>query len=186
VPIFLAGRRFVRKRHAAHSFRRESGCLQRLRQSVAARRCGVHARVLAIAVMQGAAWVLALQALSYSVSDATRRRKCIASVSVATGMHEASETLSRSFALRHHNQMQANAVPQRAAWVLVLRPLNYRASDAVPMGGRRRNSGASVSGTNWAHGASETLSRSLALRHHDQMQANAVSKSACGCWCRGR
>ena len=29
-----------------------------------------------------------------------------------------------------HDQMQANAVSQRAAWVLVPRPLNYRVSDA--------------------------------------------------------
>ena len=30
----------------------------------------------------------------------------------------------------HHDQMHANAVSQRAAWVLVPRPLSYSASDA--------------------------------------------------------
>ena len=59
--------------------------------------------------------------------------------------------------MRHHAWMQANAVSQRAAWVLLPRPLNYRLSDAVSMGGRRRNGGASVSGVDRGHEASETL-----------------------------
>ena len=80
--------------------------------------------------------------------------------------------------MRHHAWMQANAVSQRAAWVLVPRPLNYRLSDAVSMGGRRRNGGASVSGADWVHKAPGTLSSSLAMRHHAWMLAIAVSQRA--------
>ena len=80
--------------------------------------------------------------------------------------------------MRHHARMQANAVSQRAAWVLLPRPLNYRLSDAVSMGGRRRNDGASVSGANWMHEASGAVSRSLARRHHAWMLAIAVSQRA--------
>jgi len=58
-----------------------------------------------------------------------RRRKSSAPVLGADGVHEASETLRSSFALRHHDQMQANALSQRAAWVLVLRPLNFSTSN---------------------------------------------------------
>ena len=76
--------------------------------------------------------------------------------------------------MHHHAWMQANAVSQRAVWVLVPRSLNYRVSDAVSMGGRRRSGGASVSGANWMHEASEILSSSFTLRHHAWMQANAV------------
>ena len=101
-----------------------------------------------------------------------------ASVSGTNRGHEASEALSSSFALWHHDQMQANAVSQRAAWVLVPRPLNCRLSDAVSMGGGRKNAGASVSGAYWVHEAPQTLSSCLALRHHDQMQANAVWQRA--------
>jgi hypothetical protein len=46
----------------------------------------------------------------------------------------------------HHDQMQANAVSQKAAWVLVPRPLNCRVSDAVSMHVAARNGGASVQG----------------------------------------
>jgi len=77
--------------------------------------------------------------------------------------------------------MQANAVSQRAAWVLVLRPLlplNYRLSDAVSAHVAPRNGGASVSGANWMYEASEILSRSLTLRHHAWMLAIAVSQRA--------
>ena len=80
--------------------------------------------------------------------------------------------------MRHHAWMQANAVWQRAAWVLLPRPLNYRLSNAVSMGGRRRNGGAPVSGANWMYEASEILSRSLTLRHHAWMLAIAVSQRA--------
>jgi hypothetical protein len=93
-------------------------------------------------------------------------------------VHEAPQTLSSSLALRHHDQMQADAVSQRAAWVLVPRPLNCRLSDAVSMGGGRKNGGASVSGAYWVHEAPETISSCLALQHHDQMQADAVSQRA--------
>jgi hypothetical protein len=78
----------------------------------------------------------------------------------------------------HHDQMQANAVSQRAAWVLVPRPLNCRLSDAVSTHVAPRNGGAPVSGANWVHDASGTLSSSCALRYNDQMQANAVSLRA--------
>ena len=80
--------------------------------------------------------------------------------------------------MRHHAWMQANAVSQRAAWVLLPRPLNYRLSNAVSMGGRRRNGGTSVSAANGVHEASETLSGSFAQRHHARMLANAVSQRA--------
>jgi len=59
--------------------------------------------------------------------------------------------------------MQANAVSQRAAWVLVPLPLNYRVSDAVSTHVVRRNGGASVSGADGAFKASEAPSSSLAL-----------------------
>jgi hypothetical protein len=55
-----------------------------------------------------------------------RRRKSIAPVSEATGVLAAYGTLSRSLAVYRHDQVQANAVSQRAVWVLVPRPLNYR------------------------------------------------------------
>ena len=74
--------------------------------------------------------------------------------------------------------MLANAVSQRAAWVQVPRPLMYRLSDAVSMGGRRRNGGTSVSAADGVHEASETLSGSFALRRHAWMLVNAVSQRA--------
>ena len=78
----------------------------------------------------------------------------------------------------HHAWMQANAVSQRAAWVLVARPLNYRLSDAVSTHVAPGNGGASDSAAHGAHEASETPSSSLALRHNDQVQANVVSQRA--------
>jgi hypothetical protein len=129
--------------------------------------------MLANAVSQRAAWVLVPRSLIYRVSDAVSAhvapRNGGASVPGAAGLLDAPEPLSSSFTLRHHAWMQANAVSQRAAWVLVLRPLNYRLRDAVSMGGRRRNSGASVSVATGVHEASETLSRSFALRHRAWM-----------------
>ena len=119
--------------------------------------------------------------LIYRLSDAIDGGRCRnggTSVSQASWMYEASEILSSSLAMRHHAWMQANAVSQRAAWVLLPRPLNYRLSDAVSMGGRRRNGGASVSGANWMHEASGAVSRSLARRHHAWMLAIAVSQRA--------
>jgi hypothetical protein len=140
------------------------------------------ARMLANAMSQGAAWVLVLRPLNYRLSNAVsmggRRRNGGASVSGADRTHEASETLSSSFALRRRARMLSNAVSQRAARVLVLRPLNYRLSDAVSMGGRRRNGGASVSGADGMHEASETLSSSFVLRRRARMLANAMSQRA--------
>ena len=78
----------------------------------------------------------------------------------------------------HHDQMQAGAVSQRAARMLVPRQLNYRLSDAVSTHVALRNGGASVSGVVGVHDASGTLSSRFALRHNDQMQANAVSQRA--------
>ena len=69
--------------------------------------------------------------LKQCLSMGGRRRNGGASVLGANRVPEASEALSSSFALRHHAWMQANAVPRRAAWVLVLRSLTYRVSDAV-------------------------------------------------------
>jgi len=63
--------------------------------------------------------------------------------------------------------------------MLVPRPLNYRLSNAVSMGGRRGNGGAPVSGADGVHEASETLiSNSFAQRHHARMLATAVSQRA--------
>ena len=78
----------------------------------------------------------------------------------------------------HHALVQADAVSQRAARVLVPRPLNYSVSDAESMHAAPRNGGASVSGAHGVHGASETLSSSFTLRHHARMLANAVSRGA--------
>ena len=83
-----------------------------------------------------------------------RRRKSSAPVSGPIVVLATYGTLSRSLLVYHHDQMQANAVSQRAAWVLVPRPLNYRLSNAESMGGRRRNGGASVSGADGVHEAS--------------------------------
>ena len=107
-----------------------------------------------------------------------RRRNGGASVSGAYWVHEAPETLSSSLALRHHDQMQADAVSQRAAWVLVPRPLNCRLSDAVSTHVVPRNGGASVSGADGTFAAYGARSRCLAMYHHDQMLANAVSQRA--------
>jgi hypothetical protein len=141
-----------------------------------------HALVQADAVSQRAARVLVTRPLNYRVSDAVSMhaapRDGGASVSGANGMLAAYGTLSRSLAMYYHALMQANAVSQRAARVLVPRPLNYRVSDAVSMHAAPRNGDASVSGAYWVHEASETLGRSLALRHHALVQANAVSQRA--------
>ena len=101
-----------------------------------------------------------------------------ASVSGADGVHEASETLSSSFTLRHHAWMQAIPVSQESC-------VDVGAAAAeLPLGGCcicarcARNGGASDSAAHGAHEASETLSSSLALRNIDQAQANAVSQRA--------
>ena len=115
--------------------------------------------------------------VSIAVSPRATRRKCS-----ATWVFAAYETLSSRCALRHHDRIQANAVSQRAARVLMLRSLNYRLRDAVSMGRRRRNGpngGASVSGADGVHEASETLSSSFTLRHHAWMQAIPVSQESC-------
>ena len=110
--------------------------------------------------------------------DGRPAQKSSAPVSGPTGVLVTHGTLSRSLLVYHHDQMQANAVSQRAAWVLVPRPLNYRLSDAVSAHVAPRNGGAPELGAAWLHEASETLSSSFALRHHDQMQANAVWQRA--------
>ena len=78
----------------------------------------------------------------------------------------------------HRDQMLANAVSQRAAWVLVLQPLKYRLSDAASAHDAPRNGGASVSGAAGVFEAHGALSKSLAVYHRDQMLANAVSQRA--------
>ena len=67
---------------------------------------------------------------------------------------------------------------QRAAWVLVPRPLNYRLSDAVSTHVALRNAGAFASGPIGVLAAYGSLSSSLAMDHHAWMQANALSQSA--------
>jgi len=58
------------------------------------------------------------------LSMGSRRRKSSAAVSGPAGVLAACGTVSRSLAMNHHDQMHANAVSQRIAWVLVPRPLN--------------------------------------------------------------
>ena len=74
--------------------------------------------------------------------------------------------------------MLANAVSQRAAWMLVPRSLNYRVSSAVSTHAAPRNGGASILGADGVHEAPETLSSSFTLRHHAWMLASAVSQSS--------
>ena len=85
-------------------------------------------------VPQKVAWALVPQPLNYRVSDTESAHDAPSnggtSVSGADGVHGASGTLSRSFTLRHHAWMQANAVPQKAAWVLMPRPQIYSVSNA--------------------------------------------------------
>ena len=148
--------------------------------------------MLANVVSQRAARVLVPRSLNYRLSDAILTRVAprnggvSVSVSGVVVVYEASGTLGSNFALRHHAWLLANAVSQRVAWVLMLRSLNYRVSDAVSTHVAPRNGGASVSGADGMHEASGTLSRSFALRHHAWMQAIAVSQRAHWCWCRGR
>ena len=59
-----------------------------------------------------------------------RRRKCSAFVLAAARVLAAYGALSRSFALWHRAWLHANAVSQRAAWVLVPRSLIYSVSNA--------------------------------------------------------
>ena len=80
-----------------------------------------------------------------------RRRKSSAPVSGPIVVLATYGTLSRSLLVYHHDQMQANAVSQRAAWVLVLQPLKYRLSDAASAHDAPRNGGASVSGEYGVH-----------------------------------
>ena len=83
---------------------------------------------------QRAVWVLVPRPLNIRLSDAVSThvapRNGGASASGANWAHEASGTLSSSFALRHHAWMQAHAVSQRAACVLMLRSLIYSVSNA--------------------------------------------------------
>jgi len=62
--------------------------------------------------------------VSDAVSAHVAPRNIGAPVLGADGVHDASGAPSSSFSLRHHAWMQAMAVSQRAAWVLVPRPLN--------------------------------------------------------------
>ena len=116
------------------------------------------------------------------LSIGSRRRKTSASVSGPAGMLAAHGTLSRSLAVYHRDQMQANAVSQRAAWVLLPRPLNYRLSDAASTHVAPGNGGASVSGVVVVYEASGTLSSSFALRDCAWMLANTSHREqrCCG------
>ena len=95
-----------------------------------------HARMLQIRS-------LVRRLLNYRLSDAVSAhvapRNGGASVSGAVVAYEASGTLSRSFARWHRAWMQANAVSQRAAWVLVPRSLIYSASNAYRWAGGAEN-----------------------------------------------
>ena len=134
--------------NAAHLFWRQLGCLQRTGHCAAALRFGIVPGCWQ-ALCQSCVGAVP-RPLNYRVSDAVSThvapRNDGASVSAADRVHEASETLSSSLALRHHDQMQADAVSQRAVRVLVPRPLTYHVSDAVSMHVARRNGGAPVSG----------------------------------------
>ena len=54
-----------------------------------------------------------------------RRRKCSAFVLAAARVLAACGALSRSLAMYHHAWLHANAVSQRAVWVLMPRSLIY-------------------------------------------------------------
>ena len=109
----------------------------------------------------GACAAAAEYRLSDAISTHAAPRNVAASVSGPAGMLAAYATLSSSLTMYHHDQMHATAVSQRAARVLVPRPLNYRLSDAVSAHVAPRNGGASVSGANWMYEASEILSSSF-------------------------
>ena len=114
-----------------------------------------------------------------------RRRNGGTSVSAANGSQEASETLSGSFAQRHHARMLATAESESCVGADAA-VANLQREQCLSMGGRRRKSSAPVSGPRVVLATYGTLSRSLLVYHHDQMQANAVSQSAARCWSRGR
>ena len=124
--------------------------------------------------------------VSNAVSPRATRRKCSASVSAATWAFAAYETLSSRCALRHHDRIQANAVSQRAARVLMLRSLNHRLRDAVSMGGRRRMVAHLFQGQMGC----------MKLRRHKAAALRCGIMLGCrpllchrelrGCWCRGR
>jgi len=150
------------------------------RHSAAALRCGImldagKCCVAESSVGAGAAAAELTRERCYSAHIVPRNGGT--SVSGATGAYEASETLGSSFTLRHRAWMQANAVSQRAVWGADVAVVNLQLEQCLSMGGRRKNGGASVSGANRVHEASETLCSSFALRHHAWMLANAVSFS---------
>ena len=125
-------------------------------------------------VTESSARVLMLWSLNYRLRDAVsmggRRRKGGASVSGAGGVHEASETLSSSFTLRHRARMQDSCVAESCVNVGAA-AAKYRLRDSVSTHVSPGNGGASDSAAHGAHEASETPSSSLALRHNDQVQA---------------
>jgi len=116
--------------------------------------------------------------LSDAVSTHVAPRNAGASVSGVNVAHEASETLSSSFTLRYHAWMLANALSQRAAWVLVPRPLNCRVNDAASAHIARRNGGASPLIADGVPGACEPTSSHAVMSEHAQMPANAVKQSS--------
>ena len=77
--------------------------------------------------------------------------------------------------MHHHGQMQANAVSQRAAWVLVPRPLNYRLGDAASTRVAPRNGGIFFGGRHDACGIADTQLQLCALASRSDA-ANAVSR----------
>ena len=102
-------------------------------------------------------------------------RKSSASVLAAAGMFAAYGILSRSLALSHHARMQANAVSQRAAWVLLPRPLICSVSDAYRGGWRKKIQRICVGGS-WGVWVTKQELRDAALF---LMLANGARAESC-------
>ena len=149
----------------AHLLRAQLGCSRHRGHSAAALRVSIMIRCSKRRVAGnsvGADTAIANLQRQQRLSTGGRRRKSSASVSRPVGMLAAYGTLSRSLVVHHHDLMQANAVSQRAAWVLVPRPLNIRVSDAVSAHFAPRPGGAPVLGTTGVLAASGTPSSSFA------------------------
>ena len=130
---------------------------------------------VANAVSQRAAWVLMLRSLIYSVSNAYRW---------AAGAEYPAHMFWRQVGCLQ--RMGYCAAAFRCGVMLGCKcslgvgaaAAECRLRDAVSTHVAPRNGGAPVLGAAGAHEASQTPSSSLALWHHSQMQANAVSQRA--------
>ena len=115
-----------------------------------------------------------------------RRRKSSASVLRPVGVLAAYGTLSKSLVVHHHDQMQANAVWQRAAWVLVPRSLIYSASNAYRWAAGAENPAHLFRGQLWClqrTGHEAGACWCIIMIRCRQMPCRREQR---GCWCRGR